>query len=238
MSEGFEAPEIREMGKDPGGQPIYSDHRLYMQMLAFGDVKDLDAVKAAMAKTGFDAAIYADVNDPYGIGLMTMSDDPNFFVQQLRPVLQQEPFTSLTPKPEYTMFGRSYAIGYEHDLEQVLINRPRSRTLSPELDWVVWYPLRRSGAFALLDKGEQMKILGEHGTIGRSYGEANLAQDVRLACHGLDKNDNDFLIGLLGNDLLPLSHLVQRMRSTQQTSKYLTSLGPFFVGQVVYQSPA
>ena len=167
-----------------------------------------------------------------------MSDDANFFVNELRPFLQQDPFTDLVPKPEYTMFGRSYAIGYEHDLEQVLINRPRGRSLNPAYDWVVWYPLRRSGEFALLDHKTQMKILGEHGAIGRAYGEANLAQDIRLACHGLDKNDNDFLIGLLGDNLMPLSHIVQRMRSTQQTSKYLTSLGPFFIGRVAFQSPA
>ena len=83
-----------------------------------------------------------------------------------------------------------------------------------------------------------MGILGEHGAIGRTYGEAEYAQDIRLACHGLDKNDNDFVVGLIGKELMPLSHLVQRMRSTQQTSKYLVSLGPFFIGKAIYQSPA
>ena len=48
--------------------------------------------------------------------------------------------------------------------------------------------------------------------MGRAYGEADLAHDVRLACHGLDTHDNDFVIGLVGRELHPLSHLVQAMR--------------------------
>ena len=76
----------------------------------------------------------------------------------------------------------------------------------------------------------------EHGGIGRAYGQANLAYDIRLACFGLDKNDNDFVVGLVGQDLFPLSKIVERMRKTTQTSQYLTSLGPFFIGKVVWQT--
>ena len=75
----------------------------------------------------------------------------------------------------------------------------------------------------------------EHAGIGRAYGQSGLAYDIRLACYGLDKNDNDFIIGLLGSALHPLSALVERMRKTRQTSQYLTSLGPFFVGRVAWQ---
>ena len=89
----------------------------------------------------------------------------------------------------------------------------------------------------LLSRAEQGKILGEHALIGRSYGQAGLAQDVRLACHGLDRNDNEFVIGLVGKELFPLSRIVQDMRRTQQTAKYMASLGPFFVGKVLWQSP-
>ena len=93
------------------------------------------------------------------------------------------------------------------------------------------------GAFAGLEPAQQSAILREHATIGRAYGEADLAHDVRLACHGLDKNDNDFVIGLVGRDLHPLSHIVQTMRKTRQTSQYIESLGPFFIGRTVWQSP-
>ena len=77
----------------------------------------------------------------------------------------------------------------------------------------------------------------EHGPIGKRYGFAGLAADIRLACHGLDKHDNDFVIGLLGPDLFPLSAVVQEMRKTEQTSQFLDSLGPFFIGKVAWQSP-
>ena len=67
--------------------------------------------------------------------------------------------------------------------------------------------------------------------------DADLAHDVRLACHGLDVHDNDFVIGLVGRQLHPLSHLVQAMRKTVQTSQYIQALGPFFVGHALWQSP-
>ena len=79
-------------------------------------------------------------------------------------------------------------------------------------------------------------ILAEHGTIGMSFGSADLAHDIRLACHGLDTHDNDFVVGLIGKELFPLSAIVQTMRKTQQTSLYLERLGPFFIGRVVWQS--
>jgi chlorite dismutase len=45
------------------------------------------------------------------------------------------------------------------------------------------------------------------------------------------------VIGLVGRELHPLSHLVQAMRKTVQTSQYLQTLGPFFVGHALWQSP-
>ena len=44
------------------------------------------------------------------------------------------------------------------------------------------------------------------------------------------------VVGLLGPKLHPLSAIVQEMRKTEQTSQYLDSLGPFFVGKVAWQS--
>ena len=75
----------------------------------------------------------------------------------------------------------------------------------------------------------------EHGGIGHAYGRAGYGSDIRLACHGLDKNDNDFVVGLLGPDLYPLSSIVQRMRKTRQTSLHLERLGPFLIGRAVWQ---
>ena len=78
-----------------------------------------------------------------------------------------------------------------------------------------------------------------HGTVRLREGELPLAGvrvDIRLACHGLDAKDNEFVIGLVGKALHPLSHLVQTMRKTRQTSEYISQMGPFFVGHVVARS--
>ncbi len=133
------------------------------------------------------------------------------------------------------MFGRTYSIGYESNLEYTLIDRPRQRALDPEWPWAVWYPLRRVKSFEQLPDEEKNRMLGEHGNIGRTFGKANLATDIRLACHGLDKNDNDFVVAILGHDLHPCSAVVQAMRKTQQTARWLESLGPFFIGKAIWQ---
>ena len=135
------------------------------------------------------------------------------------------------------MLGRTYSTGREADLEDWLLEKPRRNALNPQWPWAIWYPLRRKPEFELLPKEEQGKILYEHAKIGIAFGQADYAHDIRLACHGLDKNDNEFVLGLIGRDLYPLSKVVQEMRRTQQTAKYMQSLGPFFVGKVFWQSP-
>jgi chlorite dismutase len=94
--------------------------------------------------------------------------------------------------------------------------------------------LRRVAAFARLEPHDQSQILREHAQIGMAYGAQDLAHDVRLACHGLDAGDNEFVIGLAGRELQPLSHLVQAMRKTRQTSEFIDHMGPFFVGYVLH----
>lgn len=227
--------DISEKGKSRDGQPASLDRRLFMQLLAFGDCLDTDAVIEALEHNHLNGALYADLNDPYGIALVTYSEEPDFFVTELRAVLQQPPFTGLTPKPEYTMFGRTYSIGYERDLEDVLLTRPRHKLCNPDWPWAIWYPLRRQGSFEQLAHEEQMAILREHGTIGRSYGEKDLGFDIRLAAYGLDKQDNDFVIALVGRELFPLSSIVQSMRKTKQTSQHMQKMGPFFVGRAIWQ---
>ena len=135
------------------------------------------------------------------------------------------------------MLGRTYSSGREADLEDFLLHRVRRGILNPAHPWGIWYPLRRIGAFNRLSRGDQGRILMEHGTVGRGYGELGLAVDVRLECHGLDRDDNEFVIGLIGPELYPLSKLVKDMRPTVQTSEYIRDMGPFFVGRAVYQSP-
>lgn len=226
--------DISEKGK-LNGETIRMDKRLFIQLLAFTGVQDTAPLIAAMEAANIDGVLYADLNDPYGVGVLTYSTDPDYFVTEVRSLLNTEPFTHLTPRPEMTMLGRTYTIGYESDLQNTLIDRPIDRVRRKEWPWVVWYPIRRSGRFEQLPAAEQRVILMEHGGIGRAYGEADLAHDVRLACHGLGTEDNDFIAGLMGKELYPLSQLVQRMRKTKQTSEYLEKLGPFFIGKAIWQ---
>jgi chlorite dismutase len=227
--------DLAEKGRRDN-RPISLDRRLFMQLLAYGSCRDTTYLISTLEQSGVEAVLYEDLNDPQGIAVLALSEDPGFFLTTLRPLLQRSPFDDLDLKPEYTMFGRTYALGYEDDLEAALITRPRRRALDPALPWAIWYPLRRSGAFERLPADEQRTILMEHGGIGRAFGQAGHGYDLRLACFGLDKNDNDFVVGLVGAQLHPLSLIVQRMRKTKQTSLYLERLGPFFVGKAVWKS--
>jgi chlorite dismutase len=233
---GPEPPDLNEKGGMKDGQPQRLDRRLFLQFLAFGGCPDAAPLADALARAKITGVLYEDLNDPRGIGLLTLSDHPDFFLDRVRPLLNGAAFSALVQKPEYTMLGRTYAIGYEPNLEEVLLERPRRTVLNPLWKWGVWYPLRRSGRFAQLSEQEQRVILSEHGAIGMSFGAGDYAHDIRLACHGLDKDDNDFVVGLIGKELYPLSALVQTMRKTQQTSLYLERLGPFFIGRALWQS--
>jgi len=176
--------------------------------------------------------IYDDTNDPRGIGLLTWSEDPAHFVERVRPLFAREPLAAWSVRPEFTMLGRTYSLGHEPDLEHAMLRRSIERVLDAKCPWHVWYPLRRIGAFNRLEGPELSTIMREHASIGFAYGQQELAHDVRLACHGLDTNDNEFVIGLTGQTLHPLSHLVQAMRKTRQTAEFIEKMGPFFIGHV------
>lgn len=245
-SHGAREPELvvdtKEYGAPRDGKPQELDRRLFMQLLVFtradGGPPDaaVKSLAGALADRSVPGVVYQDANDPRGVGLLTWSEDPTHFVTAVRPIFARDDLRALTLRPEFTMLGRTYSSGYEQDLEHWVLRRPAETATHPERKWAIWYPLRRSGAFAKLEPREQGAILREHGTIGRAYGAQDLAHDIRLACHGLDANDNEFLIGLVGKDLHPLSHVVQSMRKTRQTSEFINQMGPFFVGYAAYQS--
>ncbi len=230
-----EQPRIDVQERGAGGQAV--DRRLFMQLQVFTACADTKPLVRALEAGRLPGVLYQDLNDPRGVGILAMHEDPAFFVTEFRELLHGEPFAPLEHRPAFTMFGRTYASGFETDLLDWLLERPRRAALNPAWPWAIWYPLRRAGAFARLAPQEQGAIIREHSVLGRAYGDADLAHDIRLACHGLDAGDNDFVIGLVGRDLHPLSHLVQAMRRTVQTSQYLERLGPFFVGRVAWQSP-
>lgn len=219
--------DVRERGATRDGAEQVMDRRLFMQLLAFEGGHPA-ALARALTEYGVASVIYEDVNHPRGFGLLTWSEDPTHFVTRVRPAVNA--VEGLRARPELSMLGRTYSTGYESDLEFWLLRRPVETALHEGWDWAVWYPLRRLGAFNRLEGREQGSILREHGQIGRAYGAADLAHDIRLACHGLDTNDNEFVVGLIGPKLHPLSHVVQAMRRTRQTAEFMEKMGPFFVG--------
>jgi len=230
-------PDLLEHGGPLRGQPQALDARLFVQLQAFTGCFNAEPVVAAVRACGLEAAVYANVNDPRGVGVLVLSEDPDVFADAARHLLVRPPFDGLTPLPEFTMLGRTYATGREPDLEYFLLHKARRHALNPEHRWAVWYPLRRLGAFNRLPKAEQGRIMAEHAMLGRAYGEAGYAVDIRLECHGLDRDDNEFVIGILGAELAPLSKLIKDMRSTRQTSEFIQAMGPFFIGRVIYQAP-
>jgi hypothetical protein len=235
--------DVLEHGAARDGAPQTLDRRLFMQLLVFDcsaarePAQVLVALGKALQQGRIPAVIYEDLNNPTGIGLLSWSEDAADFTGKLRASLGDAELTGLRLRPEFTMTGRSYSSGFEPDLEYWLLHRPRERVLDEAFPWAVWYPLRRTGAFQGLESSEQAKILREHADIGRAYGAAGFAHDVRLACHGLNAADCEFLIGLVGETLHPLSHLVEAMRKTRQTAEFISQMGPFFVGHAAFRNP-
>ena len=235
MTKETSAPDLREHGRLKDGTQIFSDRRLWIQFLAFGECHDLEVLKKELAGWGRPATLYADLNDPWGVGLVWMDEDPGFFTGKGRDLLTASAFSELTFKPELTMTGRTYSVGYENDLDEVLVNRPKSRILDPTLNWAIWYPVKRAKAFEALSNETKHEIMMDHGDMGKPFGKAGLAHDIRLSCHGLDFNDNDFVIGVLAPELTAASMVVQAMRKSLQTMHHLDGLGPFFTGRMVGQ---
>jgi chlorite dismutase len=234
--------DVVEYGGKRDGVRQSMDRRLFMQLLVFdippaGRPTDETAMHLAqvLGQRRIPAVVYADTMSPRGLGLLTWNEDPSHFVVAVRPLFNHESLASVLLRDRFAMIGRTYATGHEPDLEHALLRRAVENVMNEASRWHVWYPLRRTAAFARLEPHEQSQILREHAQIGMAYGAQDLAHDIRLACYGLDADDNEFVIGLVGRDLHRLSHLVQAMRKTRQTSEFIAKMGPFFVGHVLHR---
>ena len=249
MAKGLPEIDVNEYGGKKDGVKQAMNRRLFMQLLTFrvpagttqpvsgGPQSAPDAIAAELTSIlrarKIPGVVYADAMDPRSLALLSWSEDPAHFVTSVRPLFAEAPLADVELRQDFAMIGRSYGTGHEPDLEWFLLKRPIENVTNEAYRWHVWYPLRRKGSFAKLEPIDQSHILREHAALGIAYGQGDLATDVRLACHGLDAEDNEFLIGLVGKDLHPLSHLVQAMRKTRQTSEFIEKMGPFFVGYVV-----
>src|SRR5690606_16946372 len=136
-----------------------SERRLFMQLLVFGDCPATEPLVEVLEAAKIQGALYLDLHNPHGVALLAMNEDPTFFTGPLRTMLRADPWRDLRIRPEYTMFGRTYTLGYEPDIEHTLLTRPRQTATNPDWPWVVWYPLRRNGAFSQLPEEQQRAIL-------------------------------------------------------------------------------
>jgi chlorite dismutase len=235
-------PDLLEHGAARDGHPQTLDSRLFVQLVSVRTPRrpGPTTVAAELARTfaeqPFGSVIYADLHDPLGLAVVAWAENPDHLAVSFRNALNTPDGPELEFRTEFGMLGRTYSTGYESDLAFWLIDRPKRSLLNPDWDYAIFYPLRRKGPFERLDGKEKGSIMAEHGGIGRAYGEHDLAHDIRLSCHGLDANDNDFVVGLLGKELYPLSHVVQAMRKTRQTADYMEKMGPFVVGRALHRN--
>jgi Chlorite dismutase len=247
-AKGLPTIDVNEYGGKKDGVRQSTNRRLFMQLLVFripsgaqpvsgGSKAGPDAVGAELVKMlrerKIPGVVYADTMDPRSLAILSWSEDPARFVRDVRPLFSEPLLSNVELREDFGMLGRTYATGHEPELEWTLLRRPIENVMNEAYCWHVWYPLRRKGAFAKLEPIDQSHVLREHAALGIAYGQQELAHDVRLACHGIDGGDNEFVIGLVGKELHPLSHLVQAMRKTRQTSEFIEKMGPFFVGYVL-----
>lgn len=238
VAKGLPQIDVNEYGGKKDGVKQAMNRRLFMQLLVFRTKSGTADAAAAEALAQLKArkipgVVYADTMDPRSAAILTWSEEPTHFVKNVRPIFGEGALADVRLRSDFGMIGRSYGTGHEPDLEWFILKRPIENVTKEGWRWHVWYPLRRKGSFARLEPIDQSHILREHAALGIAYGQQDLATDIRLACHGLDADDNEFVIGLVGKDLHPLSHLVQAMRKTRQTSEFIEKMGPFFVGLVL-----
>ena len=68
-----------------------------MQFLAFGNCADSAPLIQALEQAKLSGALYEDVNDPRGVALLVVSEDPEYFVTTVRQFLKVSPFSTLAP---------------------------------------------------------------------------------------------------------------------------------------------
>src|SRR5882724_6841597 len=105
--------DLAEKGGPKDGQPQKLDRRLFVQLTVFTGCGHPELLASELQATGLDCVLYAEANDPRGVGVLALSEDPEGFVKKLRPALNKGAFAPLTLKPEFSMLGRTYSLGYE-----------------------------------------------------------------------------------------------------------------------------
>ena len=130
----LEPPDLSERGGLKNGAPQRSDDRLFMQLLAFGGCRDAQAVARHLEQAlSRRRAVRGPERSAWHCGAGAGRRIPITSWTSVRPVLTSGPFESLVLKPDYTMFGRTYAIGYEPDLRDTLHRSAAANGAQPGL---------------------------------------------------------------------------------------------------------
>src|SRR5947207_2190250 len=95
----IQPPDLSEKGGMKDGVPQRSDDRLFMQLLVFAGCADAAAVASHIRQSGLEGAVYANVNDPRGIAVLSLTRTPETFVERVRPALNAGPCADLNLIP-------------------------------------------------------------------------------------------------------------------------------------------
>ena len=114
-------PDLVEHGAPIRGEPQTLEARLFVQLQVFTGCLDTSPVVEGVRDSGLEATVYANVNDPRGVGVLLMSEDPRLFLEAGRALFTGPVFAPLSPLPDFTMLGRTYSTGREPDLRDFLL---------------------------------------------------------------------------------------------------------------------
>jgi len=70
--------------REQGAQGRTADRRLFMQLQVFSACGDAKPLVRALEASRIEAVLYQDVNDPRGVGVLAMAEDPAAFVREIR----------------------------------------------------------------------------------------------------------------------------------------------------------
>ncbi len=200
-----------------------TESSLFVQLLVFTDCAEITPLLLPLDHLSLDFVVYKHFNDPQGIALLAMTDDPELIVTDLRDMVCSRAFRILMQRPDLTMTGRTWdGSGRPSDqLAAVVKNAERS--------WGLWYPMRGTPAFAGLDEAEQSTVLD---SITSAAGlNADEFGQVWLKSHALDHGGNQFIHGVHARSPRHLSYFVEAITRTEQYTEHIAGAGPFFVGR-------
>src|SRR5262249_56601270 len=94
--------------REHGAKGQTTEHRLYMQLQVFTGCGDAKPLVRVLESSGIEGALYRDVNDPRGIAVLGISQDPAFFVTAVRDLLNGEPFSRSRHAVTKNEIGRAH----------------------------------------------------------------------------------------------------------------------------------